>query len=58
MRRLDAGGDAIDRSRVVSFTFDGRELKGSPATRSASALLANGVGVRLSGRRSWAGRAA
>ena len=45
MRRLDVGGDAIDRSRVVSFTFDGRELTGSEGDTLASALLANGVDV-------------
>jgi len=45
MRRLDSGGDAIDRSRVVSFTFDGRELTGFEGDTLASALLANGVDV-------------
>ena len=45
MRRLDAGGDAIDRSRALSFTFDGRELSGFEGDTLASALLANGVDV-------------
>ncbi len=45
MRRPDVGGDAIDRSRVVSFTFDGRELTGFEGDTLASALLANGIDV-------------
>ena len=45
MRRSDAGGDAIDRSRVLPFTFDGRELTGFEGDTLASALLANGVDV-------------
>ena len=45
MRRPGTGGDAIDRSRVVSFTFDDRELSGFEGDTLASALLANGVEV-------------
>ncbi|WP_137391769.1 sarcosine oxidase subunit alpha family protein [Rhodoligotrophos defluvii] len=40
--RLPAGG-RIDRSRTVSFTFDGRTYLGHPGDTLASALLANGV---------------
>lgn len=46
-RRLPSGG-LIDRSRAVSFSFDGRSLSGHPGDTLASALLANGV--RLVGR--------
>jgi sarcosine oxidase subunit alpha len=45
--RLAAGG-AIDRSRTLAFTFDGRRYEGHPGDTIASALLANGV--RLVGR--------
>jgi len=45
--RLAAGG-AVDRSRPVSFRFDGRPLTGYAGDTLASALLANGV--RLVGR--------
>jgi len=38
-----AGGGMIDRSRVVSFTFDGRTYSGHPGDTLASALVANGV---------------
>jgi sarcosine oxidase subunit alpha len=41
-------GAWIDRSREVSFTFNGRELRGFAGDTLASALLANGV--RLVGR--------
>ena len=36
-------GGIIDRSRHLSFTFDGRRLSGHPGDTLASALLANGV---------------
>jgi sarcosine oxidase subunit alpha len=45
MRRLEGGGDGIDRSVPVSFTFDGRQLNGFEGDTLASALLANGVDV-------------
>jgi len=38
-----ASGGRIDRSRVLSFHFDGRALKGHPGDTLASALIANGV---------------
>jgi sarcosine oxidase subunit alpha len=43
-----ATGTSIDRSRPLSFTFDGRALKGFAGDTVASALLA--AGVRLVGR--------
>ena len=42
MSRLDAGG-RVDRSRPLSFTFDGRSYRGFAGDTLASALLANGV---------------
>ncbi|PJE30893.1 sarcosine oxidase subunit alpha [Pseudooceanicola antarcticus] len=42
--RLSKGG-RIDRSRAVSFTFDGRALSGHPGDTLASALLASGQKV-------------
>lgn len=42
--RLTEGG-AIDRSRSLPFTFDGKPLSGHPGDTLASALLANGVGL-------------
>jgi sarcosine oxidase subunit alpha len=45
--RLPQGG-AIDRSRPLPFTFNGRALEGHAGDTLASALLANGV--RLVGR--------
>ncbi|WP_218061658.1 2Fe-2S iron-sulfur cluster-binding protein [Planobispora rosea] len=45
--RRESGG-RIDRSRVLRFTFDGRELTGHPGDTLASALLA--CGVRTVGR--------
>lgn len=45
--RLAAGG-AVDRSRLLAFSFDGEQLAGHPGDTVASALLANGV--RLVGR--------
>ncbi|MFG1344950.1 sarcosine oxidase subunit alpha family protein [Xanthobacter autotrophicus DSM 431] len=47
MTRLASGG-LIDRSRTLSFSFDGRTYTGHPGDTLASALLANGV--RLMGR--------
>jgi sarcosine oxidase subunit alpha len=41
-RRLDAGGTWIDRSRPVTFTFDGRPVGGFAGDTVASALLASG----------------
>ena len=45
--RIGAGG-LIDRTRTLSFTFDGEEHAGHPGDTLASALVANGV--RLVGR--------
>ncbi|PWV95396.1 N-methylglutamate dehydrogenase subunit C [Hoeflea marina] len=45
--RFSSGG-LIDRSRTISFSFDGRRLEGFAGDTLASALLANGV--RLMGR--------
>ncbi|GGK45215.1 hypothetical protein Ppa06_00920 [Planomonospora parontospora subsp. parontospora] len=42
MTRAAAGG-RIDRSRVLRFRFDGRDLTGHPGDTLASALLAAGV---------------
>ena len=42
-RRLPAGGSAIDRSRPLSFSFDGKSYSGFEGDTLASALLANGV---------------
>ena len=39
------GGGLIDRSRPLSFTFDGRDYWGFQGDTLASALLANGVRV-------------
>ncbi|MCG7629889.1 sarcosine oxidase subunit alpha family protein [Epibacterium sp. MM17-32] len=41
-------GGQLDRSRPLTFTFDGRSYTGHPGDTLASALLANGV--RLMGR--------
>ncbi len=41
-------GGQIDRSKVLTFTFDGKTYSGHPGDTLASALLANGV--RLMGR--------
>jgi heterotetrameric sarcosine oxidase alpha subunit len=41
-RRTPSGG-AIDRSRKLRFTFDGKPYAGYPGDTLASALLANGV---------------
>ena len=40
-----AGGGRIDRSRPLSFSFNGRALEGFAGDSLASALLANGVSV-------------
>ncbi|MBW7922911.1 MAG: sarcosine oxidase subunit alpha family protein [Rubellimicrobium sp.] len=40
--RLAQGGRLIDRSRQVSFTFDGKTFRGHPGDTLASALLAGG----------------
>ncbi len=42
--RLNAGG-RIDRSRTLSFTFNGQRYQGHPGDTLASALLANGVDI-------------
>jgi sarcosine oxidase subunit alpha len=42
--RLPSGG-LIDRSRELSFTFNGRSLKGHPGDTLASALIANGINI-------------
>ncbi|MEX0983798.1 MAG: 2Fe-2S iron-sulfur cluster-binding protein [Actinomycetota bacterium] len=42
-RRLAAGGAWLDRSRPVTFTFDGREVGGFAGDTVASALLGAGV---------------
>ncbi len=41
-RRLKTGGRIIDRGRPVSFTFDGKTMRGYEGDTLASALLANG----------------
>src|SRR5947208_17003475 len=42
--RLASGG-LIDRSRLLSYTFNGRQLQGYEGDTLASALLANGIRV-------------
>ena len=42
--RLNTGG-RIDRSRTLSFTFNGQRYQGHPGDTLASALLANGVDI-------------
>lgn len=44
-RRLGDGGDAINRRRVLTFTFEGKALTGLAGDTVASALLANGIRV-------------
>ena len=44
----NVSGGLIDRTRTITFTFDGRRLEGHPGDTLASALLANAV--RLMGR--------
>ncbi len=46
--RLPSGGRLIDRSRPVSFTFNGKRLKGFAGDTLASALM--GAGQRIMGR--------
>jgi sarcosine oxidase, subunit alpha len=41
--RLASGGDAVDRNKALSFTFDGKTYTGFAGDTLASALLANGV---------------
>ena len=41
--RVEHGGERIDRSRAISFSFDGRRLSGHPGDTLASALLANDI---------------
>ncbi len=48
INRIGGTGGLIDRSRLLTFTFDGRTYQGHPGDTLASALLANGV--RLMGR--------
>ncbi|WP_018430991.1 sarcosine oxidase subunit alpha family protein [Hoeflea sp. 108] len=43
--RLSSGGSAIDRSRPISFSFDGRTVQGFEGDTIASALLAADVAV-------------
>ena len=43
--RLSSGGSAIDRSRPLTFSFDGRTVQGFEGDTIASALLANDVAV-------------
>src|SRR5215813_14804407 len=43
-QRLHSGG-LIDRSRSLTFYFDGRAYRGHPGDTLASALIANGVRV-------------
>jgi sarcosine oxidase, subunit alpha len=42
-RRLPEGGSWIDRSKPITFRFDGTEYEGFEGDTLASALLANGV---------------
>ena len=44
-RRLPTGGDRIDRTRNVTFTFDGVVHTGLLGDTLASALIANGVDI-------------
>ncbi len=66
--RLISGGSVIDRETFVSFTFNGKTLKGHKGDTLASALLANGQtlvgrsfkyhrprGIMASGAERWAG---
>jgi sarcosine oxidase, subunit alpha len=40
--RLSQGGTRIDRNRPVTFTFDGKEMRGFAGDTLASAVMANG----------------
>ena len=53
--RLPNGG-RVDRTKVLSFTFNGQQYKGYEGDSLAAALLANGVDV-IQGRNAPAGRA-
>ena len=44
-RRLASGGDRIDRTRSIGFTFDGRLLTGFAGDTLASAVLASGIDI-------------
>ncbi len=44
INRLTSGG-RIDRSKPISFTFNGQKLQGYQGDTLASALLANGVDI-------------
>ena len=46
--RLQSGGRFLDRSKPLTFTFNGKRLQGYQGDTLASALLANGV--RLMGQ--------
>ncbi|MFR9801018.1 2Fe-2S iron-sulfur cluster-binding protein [Pseudonocardia sp. RS010] len=41
--RIDGYGRVVDRTRTLTFTFDGEQYTGHPGDTLASALLANGV---------------
>lgn len=43
--RLSMGGSAIDRTRPLSFSFDGRKVEAFAGDTIASTLLANDVGI-------------
>lgn len=43
--RTEGGGRAIDRTRPLRFTFDGRTVEGFAGDTVASALLAGGVSI-------------
>ncbi|WP_433461607.1 FAD-dependent oxidoreductase [Spirillospora sp. CA-128828] len=43
--RIASGGSRIDRSRTLSFAFDGRSYTAHPGDTLASALLAHGVRI-------------
>ena len=44
LNRLDSGG-LVDRSQLVTFSFNGRDYEGYKGDTVASALLANGLGT-------------
>ncbi|MFG2001167.1 2Fe-2S iron-sulfur cluster-binding protein [Spirillospora sp. NPDC048911] len=52
--RTPAGGSRIDRSRTLTFTFDGVAYEAHPGDTLASALLAHGV--RIVARGPYSGR--
>jgi sarcosine oxidase, subunit alpha len=43
--RLPTGGSRIDRSKAVSFTFDGKDMRGLAGDTLAAAVMANGQKV-------------